>query len=226
MSEGELLAAAQAGDGRAFAEICRRYGTIVEHRIRRHVHGPLLRKLDVADVVQEALLVAHQRLQSFELQGEGCLGAWLASIAELKAREAVRHHVAVEGRSIAREVGPGARPETGAFRGSSPTPSQGAIATEAGERIERALECLRPDYTAVLKLVVGDRLTLADAATAMGRSYEATKKLYARALAALSDRVSSGRILPAEAAPDSMEGATPGDLPDGLTPRGKVPRAP
>ncbi len=205
-SEGALLAAAQAGDGRAFAEICRRYGALVEHRIRRHVRGPLLRKLDVADVVQEALLVAHQRLGEFELQAEGCLGPWLGAIAELKAREAVRHHVAAERRSIGREVGPDARPPTGAFRGTGPTPSQCAMAGEQRQDLQQAMDGLSADHAAVLRLVVGDGLTLADAAAALGRSYEATKKLYGRALSALALRMEAsrpGRPKASEAGPEA-----------------------
>jgi len=42
------------------------------------------------------------------------------------------------------------------------------------------------DYRQVLQLVQLDHLALKEAAVSMGRSYEATKKLYGRAVAALA----------------------------------------
>ncbi len=188
-SDADLLALARGGDAGAFAALCERHRSLAEHRIRRFVNGPLLRKLDVADVLQEALLTAHRRIASFELSSPGGFGGWLATIAELKAREALRHHAGAECRDIGREVGPGGRPSTGAFAGDGPTPSQAAMADEERETLRKAIDALPPDHAAVLRLVVGERLTLSEAALALNRSYEATKKLYARALATLAGRL-------------------------------------
>lgn len=185
-SDFDLLALARTGDEGAFATLCERHRALAEHRIRRFVNGPLLRKLDVADVFQETMLTAHQRLASFELRSPRGFGAWLAGIAELKAREALRHHVEAERRDIGREIGPGGRPSTGAFAGDGPTPSHVAMQGEEQALLHAAIEALAPDHAAVLRLVVGERLTLSQAAMALGRSYEAAKKLYARALSALA----------------------------------------
>lgn len=181
-SEWELIRAAQSGDKAAFGALCLRHGGLVAERIRRWVHAPMQRKLSVQDVVQETYLAAFLRLGAFEDRGPGAFPAWLAQIAEFKAREALRHHVGTAKRDVGREVSevPGAGPPVEVAPGASP--SQVAVGAERAEAVQRAMAVLPADYREVLSLVQVGGLSLAQAAEVMGRSYEATKKLYGRAL--------------------------------------------
>jgi RNA polymerase sigma-70 factor (ECF subfamily) len=157
------------------------------------VPPPLRRRVSVADVMQETWLVAFRRIAEFEDRGDGAFDAWLAAIADLKLREAVRHHLLTEKRAGLREVTRGARPNSSAFAGREPSPSDAAIGEETRSRAERALAGLPEDYRQVLLLVQVEGLTLAGAAARMERSYEATKKLYGRAVSRLAKEMQSMR---------------------------------
>ncbi len=107
--------------------------------------------------------------------------------------EALRHHLLTEKRAGGREVTRGARPNSSAFRGREPSPSEVAIGEETRRRAAEALSELPEDHREVLALVQVEGLTLADAAVRMGRSYEATKKLYGRAASRLAKGMATGR---------------------------------
>jgi len=150
----------------------------------------LRRRLSAADVVQEAHIVALQRALDFEDRGAGSFRNWLLKIVEHKVRQAVRDHLAAGKRSMDREVTRGARRETGAFAGRQPSPSEAAIGSELAELAGRAMAALPEDYRDVLRLTRDEQLGLAEVGERMGRSYAATKKLYARALSRFASEFS------------------------------------
>ena len=65
-----------------------------------------------------------------------------------------------------------------------------ALAGAQRAKLRAAIEELAEEHRAVLRLVHEDGLRLVDAAAVMGRSPEAVRMLYGRAIAALADRVS------------------------------------
>ena len=77
---------------------------------------------------------------------------------------------------------PGTRPNDSRIPGLGATPSQEAMRAELVLRAERAFRKLPPDYQTVLQLMRVEGADLHAVAEQMGRSYEATKKLHARAL--------------------------------------------
>lgn len=189
MDEGELLSRARTGDSEALEELIRRHEAEIRGTIRRLLSPRVLRRLTVSDVLQETRVVAHERIGHFEGDGGDSLRRWLCAIAERKARRAVQRHVRVRMRSIEREVTRAQRLPTGQFLGGSPTASQVAMAAEAAELARRALGKLPPDHQEILRLCREEGLAFKEAAQRMGRSYEATKKLYARALSRFSEEL-------------------------------------
>lgn len=185
----QLILRSREGDEEAFAVLCSRYEGLLQARIRPWLSAPIRRKVSILDVLQETLLTAHRRLDDFEDRGEGAFGAWLARIAELKAREAVRRYAGAAKRNVGQEVTRGQRPETALVPGAGPSPSEQAIAGERQDQIHRAMERLPDDYRRVLTLIQLDHVSLDTAATLMSRSRQAVKKLYSRALARLADLV-------------------------------------
>ena len=169
VSEGE--AGFQAG--------IERYLPILRARVVRGMPGHLGRKISVADVLQEVRIVAHRRRGGFTYRGPGSLTAWLLAIADLKVREAIRHHTGTAKRDVGREVdglsGHG-------IAASDPTPSQQAIARETAELMRRARAKLSPTQREVLRLVQEQGLTLGEVADRMGKSREAVKKIYGRGI--------------------------------------------
>ena len=185
-SEARLVEAARHGDEDALAQLCRRYEQHNLRRIQRRLSPALRRKVSCADVFQEARIVAHRRIAEFEDRGEGAFGHWLARIVELKTREAVRKYAGTAKRAAVREVTRAQRGATAEVRGRIDSPSQAAAAAELREAAREAIDDLPEQYREVIHLMQREHLSLADAAERMGRSKEAVRGLYARALARLA----------------------------------------
>jgi RNA polymerase sigma-70 factor (ECF subfamily) len=180
--DGDLIRRFREGDEGALRVLLARYERRLIARIERDMPQGMRRRVSSADILQDAYLVATRRLDEFEDRGEGAFLAWLGRIADLKLKETLRHHMGTEKRRSTREVPRGARPDTQQFKGREPTPSQVAVGNEMRLSAHRAMASLPDDYRRVLQLVQNDGFTLRQAADEMGRSYEAVKKLYRRAL--------------------------------------------
>ncbi len=181
-SEADLLQRAQRGDPSAFCTLFDRHVPDLEARIRRRLSPAVRRKVSVSDVVQETRIAAFEGCAAFESRGEGAFRAWLLGIAEIQSRRAVRRYASTGKRDVAREVSRADGRSHGAPLATGPTPSDAAIAGEVRQSVARALAALPPDYRDVLRLTQFEGLTLREAAERMGRSREAVKKLYGRAM--------------------------------------------
>jgi RNA polymerase sigma-70 factor (subfamily 1) len=187
-SEAELVRRLQAGDEAAFDELLARHREAMLARAGRRLPPKLRRRVSVSDVVQEACIVAYERRKTFEHRGPDAFLHWLNAIVDRRAMQAVRTHVAAARRAIGREApAPASSCEGPALAGGLPTPSQHAVGAEAALRARAALGALAPDYREVLRLARDERLPLRTVAERMGRTREAVKKLYARALARFTE---------------------------------------
>jgi RNA polymerase sigma-70 factor, ECF subfamily len=74
LTDPELLAAHRAGDGRAFGELAARHHRPLWAVAVRLLHDPE----DAADAVQEALVAAYRRADTF--RGEAAIRTWLTRI--------------------------------------------------------------------------------------------------------------------------------------------------
>jgi RNA polymerase sigma-70 factor (subfamily 1) len=172
----------QAGDEDAFQDLFARYENALRGRIRRRVPANLARKVSVADILQETRIVALQRCVGFEDRGPGSVRNWLLTILDLKIRETLRRYAATAKRAARREVTRGRRLETAEYAAVGPSPSQAAIGAEVAELLRKATATLSHDDQEVLRLTLGERLSIREASVRMQRSYEAVKKLYGRAI--------------------------------------------
>ena len=178
----ELLRRFRAGDEEAFRALLERHGKVLTARIRRNLPARVARRVAVSDVLQESCAVAFLRREHLEVRGADAFRNWLLGIVDNKVREAVRRHAHVAARSSHREVSRHERVETGLFVGRTPSPSVGAAHREEAELAREALTRLPEHYRQVLRLTRMQGMTLREAAQAMGRTREATKKLYGRAV--------------------------------------------
>ena len=192
-SDATLVERVRGGDEEAFALLFDRYADAVGGRVEGWLPPQVRRKHSVADVLQEARIIAFQRFAEFEYRGPGSFRNWLLRIAQLKTGTAVKHYGGTAKRAVWREVSRGARKDTAAFAGSGPTPSELAIASELEELARKAMGMLPADDREVLLLVREEGLSLREAAKRMGRSYEAVKKLHGRALYKFTELFESSR---------------------------------
>ena len=180
-SDEALFRRFQEGDQASLQLLFERCGKRLQGLVDRQLPNRLRRRVSVADVLQEARLAVVQRCLDFEDRGPGSFRKWLFGIVGNKVRETLRHHAGTKKRATDREVSRGMRPDTAQFTAKGPSPSEVAVASELAERIRAAMDALPDDYREVLRLTREEGLSLREAAEGMGRSREATKKLYGRA---------------------------------------------
>ncbi|MHC4339433.1 MAG: RNA polymerase sigma factor [Planctomycetota bacterium] len=186
-SEGELLARAKAGEEEAFARIFGRYTVLLAGRIRRVLSARITRKVSVADIMQEVRITAFQRLGDFEPLGDTSFRRWLMRIAEFKVGAELKRYGQAAKRAACAEVTRGQRPTTGQFLAHDGSPSEMAIAAENRRFVHEALALLPDDYRRILELVYVEQLNLREAGERLGRSADASRKLYGRALARFTE---------------------------------------
>jgi RNA polymerase sigma-70 factor (ECF subfamily) len=183
----QLFAGAAAGDPTSLDRLLERYlpqlHSYVQARMGKGL-GPREASIDVVQSVCRQVLGARG---SFEFRGEERFRAWLFTTALNKLREKHRRHLA-QGRSRAREEKAlDHEPVTAAAY--FVTPSQQAIGKETAEAIQQALAALSEEHREVVTLSRIVQLPHAVIAEVMGRSEDAVRKLFARALVALADEL-------------------------------------
>jgi RNA polymerase sigma-70 factor (ECF subfamily) len=143
------------------------------------------------DVVQEALVSALAGLQDFTYKGEGDFLRWLSTIAENKLHDIWgRFHA--EKRDIHREI-PFKKVERNTEEGSAAiagplqttTPSVLLSRKEQLDRLERAIDSLKPEYRQIILLSRIEQLSHAEIAERLNKSKGAVAMLLSRAMGAL-----------------------------------------
>ena len=177
---------ARKGDEDAFVRLCALHEAALRRRIERRLSPGIRRRISSSDVLQEAQMIALGKLADFEDRGDGAFRAWLGRIVDLKTQELIRFHAGAEKRAISGEATRGHRATLDAMRGRGPTPSQVAMGAEMRDAAERAMNALPESYREVIHLIQGEGLMLAEAGERLGKTREAVKGLYARALGRLA----------------------------------------
>ncbi len=179
-SEGEstadLARMARDGDRDALDRLFSRYVPV----LRRWARGRLpvwARDLaDTSDIVQETVVAAFSRLDTFEFRGEGAFQAYL--------RQSLMNRIRLEFRRAGRrppfaELSPTARDP-------GPSPLEAAIGRENVERYETALTRIKPVERELIVARVEFGLTYEEVARAFDKpSKDAARMAVARALARL-----------------------------------------
>jgi RNA polymerase sigma-70 factor (ECF subfamily) len=179
------LADARGGSDEALGralESCRQYLLLVANRQL----GPELRaKLGPSDVVQDTFLEAKRDFHRFHGDTAEALRAWLNRILLNNLANAARSYRRTEKRELDREV-PFAEVPTGlrcaGLAAPGPTPSKQAVAREENAELERVLARLPGPYREVIELRHQDQLSFEEIGRRLGRSAEAARKLWARAV--------------------------------------------
>jgi len=159
--------------------------------VRLRMGKELRRKLDSMDVVQDALLHALGGMEDFTYENEGDFVRWLSRIAENVLRDNWdRLHA--EKRDIRKEVslGNGGRRSGGRLSGvpgpvATTTPSVIMSRKEDLDKLEKAIDALKPEYKEVIVLTKIEGLGYQEIGDRLGKSSEAVRKLVSRAMTAL-----------------------------------------
>ncbi|HKI36943.1 MAG TPA: sigma-70 family RNA polymerase sigma factor [Gemmataceae bacterium] len=186
------LHAARAGSAEALGqalETCRGYLLLIA---RQEMHPALQAKGNPSDLVQETFLDAVVDFGRFQGHSEAELRAWLRRLLLNNVVSFARRYRGADKRDVGREVGlalaePGALAE--ALAASTPSPSKQAMARERDEALERAMRRLPEEYRTVLALRHQDDLSFEEIGQRLGRSANAARKLWARAVERLEQEL-------------------------------------
>lgn len=177
----DLYGRAANGDMVSLDQLLERYLP----QLHAYVHlriGPALRSRESSmDVVQSVCREVLTQRGKFDFRGEERFRAWLFTAALNKLRD--KHRFYHWGnRDVRREAGPVSEFEGTLARTMLVTPSQGAMAAEAGRIAREAIESLSEDHREVITLARIVGLPHKVIAEVMERSEEATRQLLGRAL--------------------------------------------
>jgi RNA polymerase sigma-70 factor (ECF subfamily) len=182
----QYLAAARAGSREALGqalEICRGYLLRVANQ---GLDADLRAKGGASDLVQETFLEAQRDFSGFHGSSEQELLAWLRQLLLHNVANFSRRYRGTEKRHIGREVGLDQAQVAGSagaeLAADVPSPSSEAMAREQAEKIQRLLERLPPDYGRVIVLRNQERRSFEEIGQLMGRSADAARRLWSRAI--------------------------------------------
>jgi RNA polymerase sigma-70 factor (ECF subfamily) len=188
-TDEELVRRVRDGDEAAARLLFERHLPVLRAKARARLPQSLRGKVAESDVIQDAWLAAFLDVGKFEDRGEGSFGRWLRTILERRIADEVRRHVGAKKRDAKREV----RLATEAARlepdRGQATPSVEVRDAEESARLRAVVDSLSDDYATVIRLVHREGLTLVEAGARMGRTPDAIRMLYNRAMDRLAERM-------------------------------------
>jgi RNA polymerase sigma-70 factor (ECF subfamily) len=149
-------------------------------------------KLDSMDLVQDALVSALEGLGHFTYRNEGDFLRWLSKIAENTLRDNL-DKLYTDKRDIRKEVRPDdyGSATGGRFAGApgpidATTPSVIMSRKEDLDKLEKAIDELKPEYSEVVVLTKIEGLSYKEIGQRLGKSADAVGMLLSRAMVALT----------------------------------------
>jgi RNA polymerase sigma-70 factor (ECF subfamily) len=189
----QWLDAARAGSAEALGqalEACRGYLLMIA---RRELDPGLQAKGGASDLVQETFLEAQRDFGRFQGNSQGQFLAWLRQLLLNNLANFARLYRETDKREIGREVGLETDSSSGAkgggLAGALPSPSGEAITHEQSEAVQLALARLPEDYRQVVLLRYREERTFEEIGRLMGRTANAVRKLWLRAVERLKEEL-------------------------------------
>ncbi|TWU19680.1 sigma-70 family RNA polymerase sigma factor [Allorhodopirellula heiligendammensis] len=192
-----LLAQARAGNRDALGELLQWYANYLTILASTQLDRRLRRRLNPSDIVQEAMMAAHQDFGDFRGTSQGELLCWLRTILIHTLHRSFKRNVTVEKRDIRREVSLDSvsnRLEESAgnlaaiLPANSPSPSAPMQARERAVALADQLSELKPHYREVIVLRVLQGLSFDEIAQRMDRNCGAVRMLWLRALESFKNK--------------------------------------
>ena len=194
--DGEPIRRIQEGDEAAARALFERYVPALRAQVRRNMPPSMRRKVAESDMIQEAYLAAFLSLGNFEDRGEEAFRSWLAQDpAAQDPRRGQAATSAPEKRDARREQSGVGDPLAGQRRPTA-TPRRACRPWRRrnGRRCGAPWTGSPPTTRRSSGFVHRDGLTLTEAGTRMGRTADAARKLYGRAVARLTESLMDGGV--------------------------------
>jgi RNA polymerase sigma-70 factor (ECF subfamily) len=160
-SDDRLLTTAQAGDGHAFGELCRRHSPVVKRRILAIVRN----QEDAEDALQETLLRAYMHLDAFRRTCK--FSTWLTSIGTNTALMILRKRRTRNERYTELLNAEGGAWEATQYVDPSPDPEGLHARHQMILLVRRELQRLRPAFRSVIEKYYGTECSVEESAKAL-----------------------------------------------------------
>jgi RNA polymerase sigma-70 factor (ECF subfamily) len=200
----ERIAAARRGEPDAIGQIFEAARGHLLHCADRELPADLRAKIGPSDVVQETAVDMQRDFAHFAGTTAEELFAWLREILRHNLVDAVRHYRESLKRDVTREVSlasPPGRRDGEAVPEAINSPDGSAIRREEAATLNQVLDRLPPEYRRVLQLRYWSGMSFVDMAPQLGRSPDAARKLWYRALERLQSELAM-EALPQVSQPD------------------------
>jgi RNA polymerase sigma-70 factor, ECF subfamily len=193
----QLLQQARAGNEAARDLLLELYRNYLRVLARALIGQALQVRLDASDLVQETFLKAHREFAQFLGGGERELIGWLRQILVRTLANQAKHHHA-RGRDVRRQESLEAALDRSSLAvqaalaaPSAASPSTRAVRREEAVLLADALARLPADYRDVFILRNLEQVPVEQVAVRMGRSVNAVRKLWTRAMLELRRELGS-----------------------------------
>ena len=180
-NEQALFQYAHDGDAEALGRLmegCRDYLLLVANQ---EMNRDLQAKVGASDVVQQSLAAAHEHFDQFHGTTPAELRAWLKTILVNNLRKTHRHYKKTHKRNVERE----AEVVQQQLMDDAHTPGTQVIKQEQALVLRSAIEKLPADYQQIIELRNWQQLTFDEIGRRLGRSTDAARKLWSRAIESL-----------------------------------------
>jgi RNA polymerase sigma-70 factor (ECF subfamily) len=181
----KLLDEVRAGNSQALGRLLTRHQPYLQRFIELRLDPRLRIRLDPADIVQDAQMLAVRRLPRYLEQQPMPFRLWLRQLAHDRLLNVWRDHIGSARRSVARQV---ALPEDSAAEfadqllASGSSPSQRLSRQELAQRVREAMARLSESDREVLLLRHFEGLSNAEVVALLGLTPGAVSKRHGRAV--------------------------------------------
>ncbi|TWT79359.1 ECF RNA polymerase sigma factor SigH [Planctomycetes bacterium CA13] len=189
----DLLCRARSGNREALGQLLQWYGNYLTILATTQLDNRLRRRVNPSDIVQEAMLAAHQDFADFRGQSQAELLGWLRQILIHTLHRVYNKHVKAGKRDIRREVSihqisdrleKSAYNLTATIAANTDSPSAPMQRREKAVEFADQLSVLKPQYRDVIIYRILQGLSFEEIAEQMNRSNGAVRMLWLRALEA------------------------------------------
>ena len=190
----QLLADVREGDLDAVNHLLERHRESVRRMIDLRMDQLLKRRVDASDIVQEVMIEANRRLQTYLQDPVMPFHLWLRQMAKDRLIDAHRRHRGAARRTLDREqtqvanfTGESSLDLLAQLRDQELTPAAAATWHELQRRFKTACHQLDPQDQEIVLMRHFEHLSNAEAATALNLSPQAASMRYLRAIRRLRE---------------------------------------
>lgn len=199
-SSGDPLVArsivdAREGSPSALGQLLDHYRGYLLGLANQELDAALVPKVAHSDLVQETFFQAARDFPKFQGQTEAELRAWLRQILQHRMLDAARQFRQTAKRSIDKEL-PIDAPAAGGqpLVSCEPSPSRVLLSAEKQAEVLAALATLEESHRRAIELRSLAGMSFEQVGESLGRSAEAARKLWSRAIEKLAEKLEDGSI--------------------------------